>query len=390
MMPATLGLRSGGAALPTRDRPSRARLVRALRTLPWRPVLLSWLAARAVVLLVLLGVHLVARHEPRVHELGLLSWDASWYRRIAIDGYSRLPGEALRFFPLLPLLARGLAVLTGSAGVALLVVSNVSALAFGLLLHRLAVAAGLGPRVADRAVWAAAFAPAAFVDVMGYTEPLYGALVCGLLLACRGRRWWSVALLGALIGALRPPGVVLAAVVLLAALQGVRGAEPRELLARAAAVTGPVAGLGAYLAWVGWHTGDPFLPFDAQLTATLRGGTFVDPLPGIVQACRGALAGQLRGSGLHVIWAAAVLGLLVVVWRRLPAHHTLLAALTIFLAVTARSMTSFERYAGSVVPLLLAVGIIMSKVWLRRVTIVVAPLLLGAYAATAFTHVYVP
>ena len=37
---------------------------------------------------------------------GLLSWDASWYERIAARGYGRLGHQALRFFPLLPVLAR--------------------------------------------------------------------------------------------------------------------------------------------------------------------------------------------------------------------------------------------------------------------------------------------
>lgn len=390
MMPVTLGPRAVGPRLSERSGPGRAQLWQGVRALPWRPVLLSLLLARAVVLLALLVVHLLALRDPDLRELGLLSWDADWYRNIASVGYDALPAEGVRFFPLLPLLARGLAVVTGSAGVALLALSNLSAVAFGLLLHRLALAEGLGRRTADRAVWTAALVPAGFVNVMGYTEPLYGALVCGVLLGCRSRRWWLVALLGALVGALRPPGVVLALVVLLPAVHGVRTVPARELVARAAAVVGPVAGLAAYLGWVGSRTGEPFAPFDAQATATLRGGTFVDPVPGVVQAVQGLFAADLRGSGVHVAWALVCLGLLAVVARRLPAAHTVLAAVTVLLAVTARSMTSFERYAGSTVPLLLAVAIIMSNVRVRRVSMTAAPVLLGVYAAMAFSHLYVP
>ena len=53
-------------------------------------------------------------------------------------------------------------------------------------------------------------------------------------------------------------------------------------------------------------------------------------------------------------------------------------------------MTSYERYVGSAVPILLAVASVMSRKWLRGVTIVSAAVLLGAYSAMAFTHLYVP
>ena len=60
---------------------------------------------------------------------GLLGWDAGWYEAIARSGYGPLGHQSLRFFPLFPLVGRALAVLPGvSAGAALVVVANVSAL----------------------------------------------------------------------------------------------------------------------------------------------------------------------------------------------------------------------------------------------------------------------
>ncbi len=399
MMPVTLDPRAAGPALPARGRRSWSGVRAFVGAQPWRPVLLSLLVARVVVLLAVLGVHLAALRYPGIHHLALLSWDASWYRRIAIFGYRQLPDEGVRFFPLLPVLARGLSYVVGSPGIALLVIANGSSVVFGLLLHRLALREGLGEAVARRAVWAAALVPAGFVNVMGYTEPLYGVLVCGLLLGCSrrhpperhpGGRWWLVALCGALAGALRPPGVVLAWVVLVAALPGLRTAPARELAARAVAVAAPVAGLGAYLAWVGFAYGNPLLPYRAQTDATLRGGAFVNPLRGVVGAAQGLVHGRVQGAGVHVLWAAVALALLAVVVRRLPAPHSALTAVTVLLALTARSMTSFERYMGSTAPLLLGVAIIMSNNRLRRVTMTLAPLVLGTYATLAFLYLYVP
>ena len=362
-----------------------------LAALPWRPVLLSFVAARVIVLIALGLAQLVRAVDGQVRTEGLLGWDARWYHLIAAHGYADLPPEALRFFPVLPLLARGLSpVLLGTEGAALLVLSNTGAIAFGLLLHRLVMREGFGRPVADRAVWAAAFAPAAFVQVMGYTEPLYGALVCGLLLAARDRRWWLVAGLGLLVGGLRPPGVVLAAVVLVEALPGLRVAAARELAARAAAVAAPAVGLGAYLLWVGATRGDPLLPFRAQVRPDLRGGAFVNPVPGVLQGLHGLLTGSLAGSGLHILWAGLAIGLLVVVVRRLPPSYAVLGVLTVLLAVTARSMTSFERYAGNAVPLLIAAAIVTGAPRVRSTTVAVAPALLGAYAVSAFLHLYVP
>ncbi len=63
-----------------------------------------------------------ARHASHA---GLLSWDASWYERIAAHGYAGLGTGALRFFPLLPVLARSLRALPGmTAGMSVVFVAN--------------------------------------------------------------------------------------------------------------------------------------------------------------------------------------------------------------------------------------------------------------------------
>ena len=62
----------------------------------------------------------------RVHQ-GLSGWDAGWYETIARFGYAPLGHQALRFFPLYPLMGRALAELPGvGAGAALVVLANLS------------------------------------------------------------------------------------------------------------------------------------------------------------------------------------------------------------------------------------------------------------------------
>src|SRR5580704_4419540 len=95
-----------------------------------------WLLARAVVLASLAVARelvsdgrLSVQSASRVRQ-GLLGWDAGWYEAIAKHGYAGAGPASLRFFPLVPALARGVSELPGvSAGAGLIVVSNLSALA---------------------------------------------------------------------------------------------------------------------------------------------------------------------------------------------------------------------------------------------------------------------
>lgn len=355
------------------------------RAWAWRPVLQSWVAARVVVLIALV----VAESLPARHHEGLLGWDADWYRRIADHGYRGIPEEGVRFFPLLPLVARALA-LGHDAGWALLLLANAGAVAAGLLTHRLALREGLSESAATRAVWALALAPAGYVLVMGYTEPLFFALLAGLFIALRDRRWLLVAVLGLVAGALRPTGFLLGLPVLIEALRGVRSAPLCDLGRRALAVVAPAVGLVAYLAWVGATYGKPLLPFTVQSTKGLRGGTFVDPLPAVWRALTDPTGPQGPGALLHVPGVIATLVLLVVVVRRLPLSHTAYVLVTLALGLTVKELQSADRYELSALPLLLAAGLVLSTG--RRVVaaLVVTVPLLFASAVLAFVHQTVP
>jgi len=74
-------------------------------------------------------------------------------------------------------------------------------------------------------------------------------IAIGFFLAIRRGRWWTAALLGALAALSRPVGMTLALPALIEAARLLRGAPWRSLVARAAAIFGPVVGGGAFLAW---------------------------------------------------------------------------------------------------------------------------------------------
>src|SRR5436189_1843551 len=134
-----------------------------------RAALPGWVAARVLVLVSWVAAHWWVDHQrggvrPEPLAQGLFAWDGAFYRDIAAFGYRASPFEVLRFFPLYPLTARVLdTVLSVSAGTALLIVSNVSALAAGALMHRVTKLETGDAGTARRAAWFVALVPPAFV-----------------------------------------------------------------------------------------------------------------------------------------------------------------------------------------------------------------------------------
>lgn len=190
--------------------------------------------------------------------------DALWYLRIASQGYATDDGSAA-FFPLYPLIARGVGELTGGRWLlAAYVVSNVALVVALVLLHRL-TALERSEEVARRAVVLLCVLPTGFFLLAPYTESLFLALALGCLYAARTRRWALVALLGCLAALTRSPGFLLALPLLVeAALQWRVSRSWRQLLAGVGASVAAAAGLLLYLAYWQLHASDWRRPIDLQ------------------------------------------------------------------------------------------------------------------------------
>ncbi len=355
----------------------------------------SWLVARVAVGLGFLAAHgavdaLRPGSPPLALRQGLVAWDGAFYRDIATIGYSELPEEALRFFPLFPLLGRWLGtLLPGGATTGLVVVANASALVAGWLLHRLVVHEGGSEDRAATAVWLVALLPASSVLVLAYTEGLFLALTLGAFLALRRGRWGAVAALGLLVGLCRPSGVLLALPVLIEAARGLRTLRWPGLLTRAAAVAAAPVGTGLYLLWVGDRFGDPLIPLRTQGTGDLR-GRWVDPVSRILDAVADAPSEGFLGEALHLPWIALFGLLAVVVGRRLPAPYTAYTAAVLVLAVSAESLGSFERYALVAFPLAMVAADLLRQPRLVRVVLVVSSAALAVFTAMTLLMVFVP
>ena len=358
------------------------------------PGVVSFVAARVAVLGALaltryLVTNLGAEDPAGRPPSGLVGWDASWYLRIIESGYEHLPWESMRFFPLLPLLAKVLHPLLG-ARLALLVVVNLAALSAGVLLERLARYETGGDRaLASRAAWFLAFLPPAFVLAMGYAEALLILFSIAMFLALRRQRWgWAIAM-GLLAGLSRPLGVLLCIPAVIEAARDVRRARTGERVLRLGASVAPGVGGLVYLGWSWIAHGDPFRPLRLQQEYDRRGG-FENPVTRLVEAARQLLDGADLGSGLHFPWAIGFLVLLVICFRRWPASYGAFAAAVLLVALSASNLDSLERYGLSAFPLILALAGVVRAPWLERSVMVLMACGLTTYATLAFLGAYVP
>ncbi len=380
-----------------------ALLEQAWRRVPaaLREALLPFVVARVVVLGALGLAHFVVdRTHPstpgvaaRVHA-GLLGWDAGWYETIARFGYAPLGRQSLRFFPALPLLTHGLALVPGVGdGAALVLLANVAAFAATAMFYVLVRRETGDPAVARRAVWILSILPAGYVLVMGYAESLLLVFALGCFLALRppeGARP-HLATAGALAFAAaltRPIGVLLVLAVAAELVRWWTRLGRSERLAGFGALAAPFVAVGAFLAWSRHTVGDWLAPLRVQLQSSHHGG-ISDPFSTLYHDAAGLLHRHV-GTALHVPWVLLALAMLVVCWRRLPAPYTLFAAGVMGAAVAGTNLDSFERYALSTFPLSMAAALVLTRPQVERAVLTLLSASLAAYALLAFLNISVP
>jgi hypothetical protein len=286
-------------------------------------------------------------------------FDGQWYLDIARNGYrrlgtsggtpTRLPEGNYAFFPLLPTLLRGLGTIAPGGVEMLAAFSLALAGALGAWVAWL-LARELGLRPWTATALLLAYPAAAFGFVL-YTEALFLALSALALRSALRRDRAACALLGALCGLCRPQGVLLA---LPFAWELVRSAwkgreGPRGLLTSLAVTATPLSGFAA-MAMVSWNVaGSPsaFLSVQSAWGRSLGGGRLLDALRDIP---------GYTGPPLDLLGLALGLGLLPVLWRRLPRSLALYGLGAVLLPLATGSILSLGRFLSVSVPHFLALG----------------------------------
>lgn len=356
-----------------------------------RAALPGWVATRVLVLVAWVASRWWIDHQrhgvrPVTSLQGLFAWDGAFYRDIATIGYGGLDHQALRFFPLYPVAARTLHhLLAISPGTALLIISNLAALAAGALVHRLTRMETGDGGAARRAAWYLALVPPAFVLSWGYAEALFIALAAATMLLLRRQQWGWAAVAAFAAGLTRPTAVFLALAALVEAGRGVRQRKVGELGPCAVAVAAPIAGAATYLWWVGHTVGDWKIPIDLQ--NGLRGGTS-NPIIRVGEAASDLVHRDVHG--LHFPFAVALVVLAVVVWRHLPLSYGVFSAAIVITSLAAGNLNSIERYGLNAFPLVIALAVCTPTRVASRVTSAICAVGLVWMCALAWLAVYVP
>jgi len=234
----------------------------------------------------------------------LARWDAVWYLRVADSGYGESEARAA-FFPLYPLLVRGLATPFGASPAALLAAAYAVALGAFLgaltLLYRLA-SLELGRPLARPTLLLLAVFPAALYFGAPYAESLFLLLSVGAFYAARTDRWAWAGTCAAAAAATRNSGVLLM-LPLLIVWWGSRERRPRD----AAWVLVAPLGLAAYALFLGVAEGDA-LRFLHAHEAWYREPSV--PLAGAWQGLGAAVDGarQLASGQREVVYFTEAVG----------------------------------------------------------------------------------
>jgi hypothetical protein len=330
----------------------------------------------------------------------LARWDAVWYLTIANHGYEGAGSPRHAFFPLYPLLARGLGELGGGGPAAILLaayaISLLAFLAALVLLHRL-TALELGRTAAWPTVLLVCVFPASLYFGAPYPESLFLLCSVGAFYAARTDRWALAGLAAAAASATRSAGILLVVPLLVIHLND-RRADHRLLWL----VVGPL-GVGGFAAYLGLAYGDP-LSFSHVQDFWNRSfaGPFVGAWDGAVAAWEG-LRQLLSGSRETAYFAQAAgdpfrvaaqnlmlfgfLGLAIAgavgVLRRLPFAYGLYVVLALALPlsypVDPQPLMSLPRFLAVLFPIFMWLGAVCAERRLTERVAVVSAILLGVF-----------
>jgi hypothetical protein len=353
---------------------------RFLKPLPW--ILLVFLGSR---LLILGTIALIAPHlplspthysytiigfqsgfTPHTNWSLLTHWDGAWYKRIAEQGYGDLHGKGMQsvvFFPLYPLLCRGLMQLGLSFEVAGSLVSNLSFLAALLLLY------GYLEDKYDRTLarWSTlvlAIFPCALYTAVTYTESLFLLTTLATLIAFDRRQYAQTTLWGILATACRPPGMLLVPALLWASYRDRH--PPRAYLASLLMASGFVG----FLIYCG-TLGNPWATFQghqAWSSSIVSWPEVIARLPHLNSQGLGAWVRLLSfGGALALIWRSP---------QVLTRSDRTYGLITLGFLLASNSTEGLIRYLYALAPLSWALGFHLAR-WKPLGSLAIGAFVLG-------------
>lgn len=227
-----------------------------------------------VALTTVLAITARIRHQSLLAYLH--GWDGNWYLQIAASGYvHHLPvghGNAAQvnvgFFPLLPLVTRGVHLLIGGRWALAALAANAVAGAIAVILLEDWLAHRYSDQAARRGVLLVLVSPASVVLSMVYSETLIVLAATATLWALDRQQWWLAGLAAAFATTVDPVGLAACVPCMVVAIDAIR--VRRQWSALVAPALAPL-GIGAFFFYLWRHTGSWMAYFIAQRAGWQQG-----------------------------------------------------------------------------------------------------------------------
>ena len=339
-------------------------------------------------------------------------WDATWYMDIAGFGYrydvraGANKQQAIVFFPLYPMLIRGLDAATRPArpatmkypeyiemrrvhlawcGVFISLFAFVCAL---VVVYRWAELHGGADAAASSVVLLSTY-PFAVYYSAPYTESLFLLLACGACYAFERRQLPLAAAAGLLAGLTRPNGVMLSLLLGILALEPLRRRESgwtRQVAMGLLTAAMPAVGLLLYTGFVYRLTGNPFAWVEAQAAWGRQFSTTAEHYASIWRtiADQGILA-CIRAAPTEAMQAVALVLSLGLVWpvaRRIGPAYAIFMLANLLPPLVQGGLLSIGRFTATLFPQFLALALLIPGE--RRIDWIVAFAIVQGLVAAAF------
>jgi Gpi18-like mannosyltransferase len=293
---------------------------------------------------------LVPNFVPKIGWELFSHWDGAWYRKIATLGYDYANDgkyHSIAFFPLFPLVTRGLMTLGVPFEVAGTLVNNLALLGAMLLLYRW-VQDRYGIAAARWSTAVLAWCPFSLYGTVTYTEGLFLLLTTASLRTFDNRQHAMAALFGALATATRPTGAALVPAFLIVAWR-----ERRPAVAYAAALAAG-GGLFLFSVYCAIRFGDPLAFVQVQRA-------WYDPNTNWLSIVAGVFTWERKTNLIPVVMVFGGGYLLWHLRAKLPPVAVAYGFCSLALIITSGVLMSVSRFAYAIVSLSLALGLLFAS-----------------------------
>lgn len=335
-------------------------------------------------------------------------WDVHSYEGIALFGYRKIIDAA--FFPLFPLLQRGISiVLHTSVLVAGMLLANLAFFGVLVVLYRF-VEKEFDSETAQRSILYLSIFPTAFFFFAGYNESLFLFFVVLCFYMLRRGSWWLAGLCGALAVLTRSAGLLLIPVFF---YEFVRQVYPdirsmwiegprRRIIKRCmglSAILLPCIALGLYAVYLKIHLGDPlaFSHAQAHWSRSFQ-MPWVAPLQTALYILSGPLGNFFTAHMLIDLTAFLLFAVLIVLtfsgperfradqWS-LSIYGALLLLLFVFFPTSAGDrLESMQRFVLEVFPAFILLARLGRHRWIHQSYLILALPLLAFFTLQFLGH----